>query len=269
MNKYSKRFLISAAVNGRDFTAIILNQRKCQQADNCSLGFDKDSFKAAFYFKHAHGRYQRFLHIFPLPGSKMPGHGVIQELLCVRGHPGWVQQKHRSTKGWRVCTLTPSVPFLNPHRHSHTLSLTHTHTHTHTHTQLLWRWVNGHRDRVFPAGLCRWGLSALFSPEGLGLSFCSGMAEFNWRTLMRSWIAELLMPWLALKMGGRESKKGWCVRGLQRGVCVCVCVCVQSSYRRHPWRCHQIYSWDPRSLFMSRLIYKIIGNNNSSRLILG
>lgn len=84
-------------------------------------------------------------------------------------------------------------------------------THRHSHTPLLWHWVNGHRDKVFPAGLCRWGLSALFSPEGLGLSFCSGMAEFNWRTLMRSWIAELLTPWLALKMGGCQSRAGVCV----------------------------------------------------------
>lgn len=28
---------------------------------------------------------------------------------------------------------------------------------------------------------------------------------------MRSWIAELLMPWLALKLGGRESKAAVCV----------------------------------------------------------
>ena len=44
---------------------------------------------------------------------------------------------------------------------------------------------------------------------------------------MRSWIAELLMPWLALKMGGRESKKAGVCEGC-RGVCVCVCVCVCS-----------------------------------------
>lgn len=151
-----------------------------------------------------------------------------------------MQKKQRSTKGWRVCAQTP---LLNPHKHIHTQ---------------LWRWVNGHRDRVFPAGLCRWGLSALFSPEGLGLSFCSGMAEFNWRTLIRSWIAELLMPWLALKMGGCESRAG-----------VYVCVSPAATAGLHPSRCQQIYSWNPSSLFMSRLIYKIIGNNNFSRLILG
>ena len=132
--------------------------------------------------------------------------------------------------------------------------------HTYTHSAS----TRGKSVATFPAGLCRWGLSALFSPEGLGLSFCSGTAEFNWRTLMHSWIALLLLPRLPLKLGGRESRTG---------VCVCVCVCVRvrvsSRYCRPPsWFC-QIYSLNLCSLFMSRLIYKIIGNNKSSRLILG
>lgn len=205
-----------------------------------TLPFNKP-FSAAFFF---------FYH------KRAPSHSFITEIKnvwsCTRKL--WLcncvskvtqarcRKKALINKGWRVCTLTPSLALLNL---------------TDTHRQLLWRWVNGHRDRVFPAGLCRWGLSALFSPEGLGLSFCSGMAEFNWRTLMRSWIAELLMPWLALKMGGRERRAG-----------VCICVYVSSSHCRHPSRCQQIYSWDPSSLFMSCLIYKIIGNNNF-RLILG
>lgn len=37
---------------------------------------------------------------------------------------------------------------------------------------------------------------------------------------MRSWIAELLMPWLALKLGGCESKAA---------VCVSVCVSTTAS----------------------------------------
>lgn len=176
--------------------------------------------------------------------SEMWGNTIIHKIQFSEVR---VQKKHWSTRGWMVCTLTYSLHVLNPH------------THTQTHTQLIWRRVNGHRDRVFPAGLCRWELSALFSPVGLGLSFCSGMAEFNWRTLMHSWIAELLMPWLPLKMGGRESPAS---------VCVCVRLHLQQPLQASLKMPKKLFMGSEQ-FFMCRLIYKIIGNNNFSRLILG
>lgn len=105
------------------------------------------------------------------------------------------------------CAETPSL----------SLSLNYTHTHPQG-SLTLGECLRGHS---IPSRTLWMRLVSTFSPEGLGLSFCSGMAEFNWGTLIRSWMAELLLPSPPLKCGGRDSRAT--VSGC---VCACMCVCV-------------------------------------------